>query len=144
MEKFKKHEIQYTDMEDIRKQFIVDEKEFNSKDIERFAKRILQDVKVTKEGKILFEVASMNNGDKIGLIFISRFVANKFEKSIPEEVTLQEVADFCNVSQKVANARVSDVAKTGLIRRIKPGKYMVVPYKIEKFIDKVDKKYRGK
>ena len=130
-------------MNDIIKNFIVDEKEFSNKDSERLIKEILDYVKVSKEGRVLFTINSINNTDKIGLILIARFLANNFEKTIPQEVSISEIMDFCSLSNKIVGARLSDLTKQRIIKRIKPGKYIVIPYQIEFFIKKVNKTYGG-
>lgn len=120
---------------------IVDEEDFGRKNLDRFIKKIVGFVKVGKDGKVFVELDSISQGDKIGLMVISRFLAHKKLKSIPEEVTISEMESSLLMPYKVLTARISELAKNRLIKKIKGGVYIAIPYQMEKFIDKICKKY---
>ena len=131
-------------MINIKEDFIIDEKEFNNRDSERLIKDIIDFVKITKEGRVLFVINSIDNGDKVALVAIARFLANNLEKSIHQEITPSEVAAFTSLTVKIVTARLSDLTKQRIIRRIGQGKYVAAPYQMDSFIKKINKKYGGK
>ena len=131
-------------MEDVKKLFIVDEKEFDIKNTEKFIRKIADFVKVGKDGSIFLEIESINKTDKIQLAIVARFLANKIDKNILQEVSLPEIMQFLSLPQNTATARISELVKGRNIRRIKVGKYVAVPHQIEKFIEKINKKYGEK
>jgi len=128
-------------MEELRKQFIVNEKEFNSKNTEKFIRGILNFIKIGQDGGIFLELDSMGNAEKIRLAITARFLANKLDKNIPSEVSLPEIMKALSLPQNTTTARISELIKQRAIKRVKAGKYLVIPYKIEEFIDKINKKY---
>jgi hypothetical protein len=131
-------------MEEIKKAFIVDEKEFDNTKSEDLVRQIVDMVKVTNDGKVLFDINSMKNTDKIGLCIVARFLANKLERSIPSEVALQEIISATDLPIQIVNARISELIEQRFIRRVKSGTYIAIPYKIEDFIKKVEKRYGNK
>ena len=131
-------------MEDIRKLFIVDEKEFDTKNTEKFIRKVADFVKIGKDGSIFLEIESMNKTDKIQLAITARFLANKLDKSILQEISLSEIMQSLSLPQNTATARISELIKGRSIKRIKAGQYVAVPHQIEKFVDKVNKKYGEK
>ena len=131
-------------MEDIKKIFIVDEKEFDNKNIEKFIRKIVDFIKVGKDGKSFIELDSLTNGDKIALIIVARFLANKLDKSIPQEVSLAEISDSLPLPKNTITARLSELTNKRIVKRIGAGKYIAVSYKIEEFVEKIDKKHNKK
>lgn len=131
-------------MEDLKKLFIVDDREFDTKNTEKFVRKIADFVKIGKDGSIFIEIESLNKTDKIQLAIVARFLANKIDKDIPQEVGLNEIMQFLSLPQNTATARISELTKARTIKRIKAGKYVAMPHQIEKFIDKINKKYGGK
>ncbi len=131
-------------MEDIKKIFIVDEKEFDNKNIEKFIRKIVDFIKVGKDGKTFIELDSLTNGDKIALIIVARFLANKLDKSIPQEVSLAEISDSLPLPKNTITARLSELTNKRIVKRIGAGKYIAVSYKIEEFVEKIDKKHNKK
>jgi len=129
-------------MEDIKKRFIVDEGEFSKKKIDMLVGNIVDFVKIGKGGRIFIEINSINIEDKIALSIIARFLAIKIDKNISQEISLSEIIDSLSLPQNMATARISDLVKKGLIHRVRAGKYVAVPHRLEKIIKKLNKKYK--
>ena len=106
--------------------------------------RIVDLVRVSKEGKILLSQPSMKNTDKIGISLVARFLGNTIEKQIPSEVTTKELIEATGLPTPILAARLSELIKQRFVKRVKVGVYMAIPYRIEIFIDKINKKYGGK
>jgi len=130
-------------MKDIKEIFIVDEEEFN-KNFEELIGKIVDFVRISKEGKILLSQPSMKNTDKIGISIIARFLGNTIEKQIPSEVTTPELSEATGLPQHIVSARLSELIKQRFVKRVETGVYMAIPYRIEIFVEKINKRYGGK
>ncbi|MFA7708261.1 MAG: hypothetical protein WCX73_04895, partial [Candidatus Pacearchaeota archaeon] len=78
-------------MEDLKKEFIIDKDNYEKERIPELVKKILRYCKITNEGQVMFEEKDLILKDKIKLILIARFLANKLDKNIPEEVSIDEI-----------------------------------------------------
>ncbi|MBX4196514.1 hypothetical protein KW805_02920 [Candidatus Pacearchaeota archaeon] len=130
-------------MPNIKERFIVDESIFNSQRAEQLAEMLL-DLNistVTKEGNVLLHMNSITNIDKIGLVIISRFIANHLESTIPGEVTLSEITSSTSLTPDIVSARAAELVDRRIIRRVKNGSYIAVPSSLETFIKKLASRY---
>jgi len=129
------------DIEALKREFIITKEEEEER-LKEILKKIVKFVKVTEEGAIVFEIKDLAGIDRIGLALAARYVAGKLVENIRQEVSLDELSQITGLKEKVASARVKDLAKEGLVERLGRGLYRARGlFAVEKIIEKVTEKY---
>lgn len=120
---------------ELKKMFIVGKEEYEMSKLENHIKLISRYCKIDDQGDAHIESDKLNNKEKIKLVLVARFLANKLEKNIPEEVPVEAVAKAVHIDEHQARARLSDLTSEAFARQVNRGVYMVLPHKIDYFID---------
>lgn len=132
-----------SDIEELKNKFLVDTEKYDRARLEDQLKVILHYCVVDRKGRVIFQRPNLINTDKVLLALISRYLAHQLDDSIPSEVSYKEISEFLNISPPQARARISDVMKSNFVKRVKSGKYIIIPYKIDSFLEYLVKRYRN-
>jgi hypothetical protein len=131
-------------MEDLKKEFIIDKDNYEKERIPELVKKILRYCKITNEGQVMFEEKDLILKDKIKLILIARFLANKLDKNIPEEVSIDEILiSIGSGNRDSLITRTKEVIDEGVAKRNSKGKYSILPFYVKQILDKLEKKKDG-
>lgn len=127
-------------MEELRKKFIVEER-VEEKRMAEYIERSLKFGKVSRDGSVIIEKRGLAEKDQVGLVLVMRYLANYLDREIHAEVTVKEVSRFLGISEKEANARLSDLTKERIAVRVKRGIYKINLGRIEDFLTYLENKY---
>lgn len=127
-------------MEELRKKFIVEER-VEEKRMAEYIERSLKFGKVSRDGSVIIEKRGLAEKDQVGLVLVMRYLANYLDREIHSEVTVKEVSRFLGISEKEANARLSDLTKERIAVRVKRGIYKINLGRIEDFLTYLENKY---
>lgn len=131
------------ELEELKAKWIIEEKEFNERDLGLYVKRLMPFCKITKNGEIVLTEIGENFSliDKVMLALIARFIAHRLDGSISETVTADELSRFFRVDKMQVSARLKDVKDARLAVREKKGIYKANIGRIEKFLDEIEGRY---
>jgi len=133
-----------SEIEDLKKKFIVNKKEYEKEKLPSLVEKALKYCKVDETGLITIENPNLKNTDKIKIVLIARFLANKLDQKIPSNVNVDELSASTGISDKnIIYARISELIKQKICFKNKNKSYELHPYQASILLDKVDKKYRG-
>jgi len=128
-------------MEDLKKQFIVDQKAYEKEKIPEQIRKVLKYCKVSKEGRVLMEKNNFNLRENLKIILVARFLASKLDEGISSEVTIDEIVDSMGSNNKESLVtRMKEIVDEGVATRSSVGVYQIVPFYIDGFFDKLGKK----
>jgi len=128
--------------------FVADEQDLDEEQLSSLLKRCKAFSKiVNKKGKVHILKRGLTDTEKSQLFFITRFLGGKLAKLEPElgidsdieNIQTQELADFLSVDNSNARARLSQLVKTDFIKRLSKGTYVVYAYRVEEFLDQLEK-----
>ena len=123
--------------------------------LDKLASRIKKYVRICKEasggdckfaGQILIiRHPNFKIVDIVYLYLLGKACTYYLGFSTKKEATTHEVTDalrtvIYNINDKTVLSRLSDLAKLGYIQRVKRGVYTIVVYKVEEFLDILEKK----
>lgn len=136
--------------EEIGKKFILEE-DMKHENLKELIGRIMEFAKVDSKGYVLIiDSKKLRIVDKIMIVLITRYLANKLQKelqkkiSIKEEVSIKEFEDMLKEKKAVIAARLKDLRKDKKIIDIKKGLYKVSPYSVEEYIEYLETKWKKK
>lgn len=128
-------------MEDLKKAFIVDERQYEKEKIPEQVRKVLRYCKVSKEGKVLLEKNNFTLRESLKLILTARFLASKLDGEISEEVSIDELVASMNSSNKESLVtRMKEIVDEGHAKRVSAGAYKIIPFYIDGILDKLNKK----
>lgn len=125
--------------ETIRKALLIDEEE-NLEKIVSLAGKIIG---ITKEGDIRLRIQEkeMTLKEKVLLLLIGKKLAHEAELSADSTITLDEISRILKADKKISSARISELIREGKVRFKDRGRYQVVFYDIEIFLENIVSKY---
>lgn len=121
-------------IEEMKKKLLIDSEKYDETKLEQQITLLSKFCKVDAKGRVLFTVKGISNKDKIKLVLVARFLANKLDNKINPRVNVSEIAYMLSISEDQARARLSDIAKEGFATPKDRGVYLVVPYRIDDFL----------
>lgn len=121
----------------IMSQFIVDDEQVKQ-NIESLVKKALKYGKVTRNGEIIIENPTISQDVKLRLCLVLRFLANSLEETISEIVRPVDLTKTLGERMESVGSRLSILVKEGFAKKAGYGKYVVQPYRIEKFLNEID------
>lgn len=128
-------------MDELKKQFIVDEKEYSKEKIPEQIRKVLRYCKVSKEGKVLLEKNNFGLRDNLKLILIARFLASKVDESISSEMTIDEIfASVGSGNKESMITRMKEIIDEHAATRSGKGIYQIVPFYIDVILEKLEGK----
>jgi hypothetical protein len=125
---------------DLKKLFIVGKEEYEMGKLEDHIKTISKYCKTDDQGGVHIEYDKLNNKEKTKLVLVARFLANKLEKNISEDVSIEVVSKAAHIDEHQARARLSDITQEGFARQMTRGKYVVFSHKIDDFLSSLEVK----
>jgi hypothetical protein len=123
---------------DIVNKFIVDETQYTSEKVQKYAEKALKYARITKDGKILFENNNIASIDKLRISLAVRFIGHSFDHNIPDTLSANEAKSILShESDDAIRARMSQLMKEGFAKKEGPGVLRIYPHKIETLFDNI-------
>jgi len=123
----------------IKNQFIVDEAEYPQEKISHLMEIMLKFLRVSKDGQVVV-VKSVPTRKILQLILSARFIANKVDKSIKEEISKEELLTYSYLKKDVFTARFNEILREGFSEKngdaLKAKNILLV----ERFLEKIGEK----
>jgi hypothetical protein len=123
-------------LEELRKQFIVDEGAIKSR-LEALVTKALLYCKIDKNGHVLITNTKLSAKDQLLLVLAARSIASELDGSIPPTVTIAEIGKFTGLPANQIRARGTDAVKAKFAEAPKPGTYRAIPHRVEAFLDSI-------
>lgn len=128
-------------MESIKNAFIVDDEHFvgNANNI---AQKILKHGRITKNGKIIIDNKNLTKDQILKLCLSIKFIAHELDNKIVKDVKPSELVDVMGERTESIGSRLSKLLRDNFVKKSGFGQYIIHNYKIEAFIDSLDKSYQ--
>ena len=120
--------------EDLKKKFIVDET-YERERLKNDVERLLRHCRITRQGRVIITSGKLTAKEKIGLVISARFIANKLQKSIPENVTAEELSKYTYIPKPGVSRRTAELVNEAFVFRPEPATYRANPARIDEFLD---------
>jgi len=130
------------DTDELKGMFIIEKEEYEKSKIEEHIKKISKFCKTDSSGKVHTEVKGLKNKEKIKIVLVARFLANKLEPKIDYNVSIEDVATSLGIGEHQSRARLSDLAKENFASSSERGLYSVIPHKIDEFLNFLEVKIK--
>jgi hypothetical protein len=124
-------------MEELKKKFIVEEN-LDEKRVTNYVERILPFCKMSKDGMIIIEAKDLTTPQKVKLALVARFLANYLDKSIPIEISNEELSTSLSVPEDQIAARIAELREDKFAIPVKRGLHQANPLQIEKSIAELE------
>jgi len=126
---------------DIKNLLIVDGDNYSKQMMEEFAKKLIKYAKISKNGDIIILDSSLSPDDKLRIALVLRFIAHTFDDTIPETITLKELANLLSERIEAVGSRLSKIMKNeNFAKKTKKGVYVVQHFVIDKFLTDLENK----
>lgn len=126
---------------DIKNLLIINEDNYSKQIVEKFAERLIKYAKITKDGDIIILDSSLSPDDKLRIALVLRFIAHTFDNSIPETITLKELANLLSERLEAVGSRLSKIIKNeNFAKKVKKGVYLVQYFVIDKLLTDLENK----
>lgn len=119
----------------MKKKFIIDVANYDKNRLGSQVERILKLCKIDPKGRVLINVKGMTQKDKLKLVLVARFLANKLDEKIDSKVSNSELSYILNAPIYQARARASEIVREGFAISDTKGTFSVVPYRIDDFLE---------
>jgi len=131
------------ELEELKNRWIISEKDPDERKLRQYVKRLMNYCEITKAGGVSLTKISENFSlkNKVRLTLVARFVANKLDNSIAENVSAEEISKFFLVDKKQVNARLKEIRDDKFALREEKGIYKLNPSKLDAFLNELDEKY---
>ncbi len=126
------------ELDDLRKDFIVDHKEYDEVNTKEMLKKVTKHAKVSKEGKVFLLSKDAIAEKRLKMILVARFLANKLHAEISPQVSVEELAEYASLEKKQTAARMAEIVKDNFAKRDSKGVFSVMPFQIERFLSGYD------
>ena len=120
--------------EDLKKKFIVDET-YERERLKNDVERLLRHCRITGQGRVIITSGKLTAKEKIGLVISARFIANKLQKSIPENVTAEEISKYTYIQKPAVSRRTAELVNEAFVFRPEPATYRANAARIDEFLD---------
>lgn len=127
-------------MEEIKKKFIV-QQNLEQKRIVEYTERLLPFCTITENGEVLITKKELKTLEKVKVALIARYLANRLESKISNEVSPDELALYLDVPKDQINARLKDARDDKFANTSDKGLSSVNPLRIGSFLEELEKKY---
>ena len=125
------------ELEELRKQFIVDENEVTKENIKKHVKKILEFCRITSDGKVILNKIKITQKNKIGIVVMARYLGNKINGRILDTITPAELAEITNIARNNVRSLVGTLIEEGFVSRSEEGVYRFNPTQIEFFFEQI-------
>lgn len=124
--------------DDIKNLFIVQD-DVGTQGAEALAKRALRFGRVTKDGSVVIDDKGLSKGDQLKLALVIRYIGSSLDETILRKIRPTEMTRTLGQRIEAVGAGLSTLAATGFAKKEGRGEYSVFPYKIESFLDYLEK-----
>jgi len=131
----KKDEVFNEKLENLKKQFIVDDDSLEEDELEEFLERTLKLCRISSGGKVILRNMKTSQKNKIGVIILARGLGNTINSEISKTVTIDEVFLYSNIDKNTISSRVSELVKEGFISKEEEGIYRFNFAMINEFLE---------
>lgn len=125
-------------LEDLKKQFIVDEDSMR-RDLEPLVRRAIKYCVVDTQGRIHLKDHSMAGKLKIKLALAAKAIAYQLDNTFKAEISLDELATVSGLPANQARARVAEVVEERFAESVGRGSYRANVYRLPRFMDELEK-----
>ena len=126
---------------DIKNLLIVDGDNYSKQMMEEFAKKLIKYAKISKNGDIIILDSSLSPDDKLRIALVLRFIAHTFDDTIPETITLKELANLLSERLEAVGSRLSQIMKKeNFAKKVNKGVYIAQYFVIDKFLTDLENK----
>jgi len=128
-------------IQDLKKEFFISKEEFEKELLPSYIEKILKFCKIDIDGTVLFGKIKITSSDKIKIILIARFLANKLDSKVNNIVGLNEIVAITGVQKNIVAARLKELLDRKIIYRESTGNYSIYPHQINNILETLVRKY---
>jgi hypothetical protein len=130
------------DIEELKKQFIVDENVLKSR-LEPVVTKALLHCRIDKDGRVEIRNASLSTKEQVKLTLAARVIGSEMEPTISPEVSVSEISKFTGLPPNQVRARGRDAIEDKFAQSPRSGVYRAMPHKVEAFLDGLERNRVG-
>jgi hypothetical protein len=121
-------------IEELKKQFIVDENELKSR-LEPVVGKALMHCRIDKDGRVEIRNTRLSGKEQVKLTLAARVIGSEMDPAISPEVSVVEISKFTGLPANQVRARGKDAIEDKFAQSPRSGVYRALPHKIEAFLD---------
>jgi hypothetical protein len=121
-------------IEELKKQFIVDENVLKSR-LEPVVTKALLHCRIDKEGRVEIRNTKLSGKEQVKLTLAARVIGAEMDPGISPEVSVVEISKFTGLPANQVRARGKDAIEDKFAQSPRSGVYRALPHKIEAFLD---------
>lgn len=121
-------------IEELRKEFIVDENVLKSR-LEPVVTKALAHCRIDKDGRVEIKSIGLSGRDQVKLTLAARVIGAEMDPTIAPDVSVAEIARFTGLPPNQVRARGKDAIEDKFAQSPRSGVYRALPHKIEAFLD---------
>jgi hypothetical protein len=121
-------------IEELRKQFIVDENVLRAR-LEPIVTKALAHCRIDKNGQVEIKDIRLSGKEQVKLTLAARAIGSAMDPTISAEVSVVEIAKFTGLPPNQVRARGKDAIEERFAQSPRSGVYRAMPHKIEAFLD---------
>lgn len=137
--RYPRRPLEVTTMESLKDQFIISD-DVDEKRLKQFVERLLPFCKVTESGKVIIGKGKLTVSEKIGIVLVARYLANRLSPTILPEMGAEDLSDNLLVPRDQILARIKNLKDGKLVRSSSRGVYGVDPTRIGSFLKELERK----
>lgn len=130
-------------IEELRKQFIVDEDLLKSR-LEPVVTKALVHCRIDKDGRVEIRNTGLSGKDQVKLTLAARVIGAEMDPAISPDVSVAEITKFTGLPANQVRARGKDAIEDKFAQSPRSGIYRALPHKIEPFLDGLSTAHTGK
>ncbi len=121
-------------LDDLRSQFVVDD-DVRGEKLEALIQKALPHCVVRKNGSVEIKASDLTGKQAVKLVLAARLLASKLHDGVPNDVTVEQVAEYTGLPKDQAAARAKECLDQRFAERSVRGSYRARFLKIEEFLD---------
>lgn len=121
-------------IEELKKQFIVDENVLKSR-LEPVVTKALLHCRIDKDGRVEIRNASLSGKEQVKLTLAARVIGAEMDPAISPDVSVAEITKFTGLPANQVRARGKDAIEDKFAQSPRSGIYRALPHKVEPFLD---------
>ena len=121
-------------LEELKKQFIVDENVLKSR-LEPVVGKALAHCRIDKDGRVEIRNTRLSGKEQVKLTLAARAIGSEMDPAISPEVSVLEISKFTGLPANQVRARGRDAIEEKFAQSPRSGVYRALPHKVEAFLD---------
>jgi hypothetical protein len=121
-------------IEELKKQFIVDENVLKSR-LEPVVAKALAHCRIDKDGRVEIRSTQLSGKDQVKLTLAARVIGAEMDPAISPEVSVAEITKSTGLPANQVRARGKDAIEDKFAQSPRSGIYRALPHKVEQFLD---------